>query len=103
MQGRMVLRLCVAALVGSSLALIPVLPYLLGEELVLPPYLTDTDEAGGFGLASLRSAVEANEGEHADKSMIGNVSWQHLPLIVVIGLAAGSGAYLIKSHPKRTG
>ena len=99
----MVLRLCVAALIGSSLALLPILPYLLGEELTLPSHLTDTDEAGGFGLASLRSAVKANEGEHADESMIGNVSWQYLPLIVVIGLATGSGAYLIKSHPKRTG
>ncbi len=99
----MVLRLCVAALVGSTLALLPLLPYLLGEELLLAPHLTETDEARRFGLASLRSAVKANEGEHADESMIGNVPWQHLPLIVVIGLATGSGAYLLKSRPKRTG
>ena len=99
----MVRRLCVAALIGSSLALLPLLPYLLGEELILPPQLTETDEAEGFGLASLRRAIKANEEEHADESMIGNVPWPPLPLIVVIGFVTGSGVYLIKSHPKRKG
>jgi hypothetical protein len=103
LQGRLVRRLCVAALIGSSLALLPILPHLLGEELILPPQLTDTDEAEGFGLASLRSAVKANEGEHADESMIGNVPWQPLPLIVVIGFVTGSGVYLVMSHKKRKG
>ena len=99
----MVLRLCVAALIGSSLILLPILPCILGEELIMPPQLTDTDEAKGFGLASLRSVIKANEGEHADESVIGKVPWQPLPLIVVIGFVTGSGVYLIKSHPKRTG
>ena len=96
----MVLRLCVAALIGFSLTLLPIPPWRGADS---APQLTDTDEAKGFGLASLRSVIKANEGEHADESVIGKVPWQPLPLIVVIGFVTGSGVYLIKSHPKRTG
>lgn len=104
LQGRTLLGCCIAALIGFSLALLPVLPYLIGRGGAPSPSATYDGETRAIGLASIRHAVEVNEGEHAGESVVGNVPWYHLPLIVVVGLVAGLGAYFrARSYPNRTG
>lgn len=68
LQRRLVLHVCVASVIGSFLALLSLLPCLLGGSLVQPFRLNETDGAGVLGVEALWNAVEANEGEHADES-----------------------------------
>jgi len=95
---------CIAVLIGVSLVLLPILPYLSGQREVLSQYTIPDGVMGGGGLESVRRAIEVNEVEHAGESVVGRVPWHYLPLIVGVGFVAGLGAYTrARSHTRRTG
>ena len=94
-RGHVVLQLCVAAVVGFALIFVPVLPGFLEDELISPSNVTYNGGGREFSLQSIRDTLKLNEAEHAGESLIGNVSWHYLPLMVVVGLITGIGAYFV--------
>jgi hypothetical protein len=99
-RGHVVLHLCLAAVIGFTLLFVPVLPCFLEDELVSPSNVTYNGEGRAFSLQSIQDTLKRNEAEHAGESLIGNVSWHYLPLMVIVGLVTGVGAYFVmRSRP----
>jgi hypothetical protein len=94
-RGHIALQLCLAAVIGFALIFVPVLPGFLEDELISPSNVTYDGERRCFSLQSIRDTLKLNEAEHAGESLIGNVSWHYLPLMVVVGLITGVGAYFV--------
>ncbi len=94
-RGHVVLQLCLAASIGFALIFVPVLPGFIDDELITPSNATYNGERQEFSLQAIRDTLKLNEAEHAGESLIGNVPWYYLPLIVGLGLITGVGAYYV--------
>ena len=88
---RSVISCCIAAFIGVSFILLPVL-YLNSQEDALGTLNNDAEQ--GASLEYMRYIIKVNEKEYSQNSLIGYVPLYPILLIVVIGLFAGIGVYL---------